>query len=51
MLPLENVGPLQLLNYRYVAEWIQESLNEIKAQIPDCTDACSKETMDRARST
>ncbi len=41
----ENVGPLQLLNYRYVA-YGQRELEDIKAQIPDCTDGVCKETMD-----
>lgn len=37
----ENVGPMQLLNYRYVAEGIQE-LDDIKAGLPDCSDGICK---------
>lgn len=39
----ENVGPLQLLNYRYVAYGKRE-LEDIKAQIPDCEDGICKPT-------
>ena len=34
-----------MLNYRYVA-YGQRELEDIKAQIPDCTDGVCKETMD-----
>ena len=33
----ENVGPMQLLNLRYVAEGVEE-LDDIKAGLPDCSD-------------
>ena len=33
----ENVGPMQLLNMRYVAEGVSE-LEDIKAALPDCSD-------------
>ena len=40
----ENVGPMQLLNLRYVAYGIKE-LDEIRAEIPDCTDGICHEAV------
>lgn len=33
----ENVGPMHLLNYRFVAEGLSE-LDDIRANLPDCSD-------------
>ena len=33
----ENVGPMHLLNLRYVAYGLKE-LDEIRASVPDCSD-------------
>lgn len=41
----ENVGPMQLLNLRYVA-YGRKELDEIRAEIPDCTDGVCKEAVD-----
>lgn len=35
----DNVGPMNLLNKRMVAEGLKE-LDEIRAEVPDCTDGC-----------
>lgn len=40
----ENVGPMQLLNLRYVAYGVKE-LDEIRAEIPDCSDGTCHETL------
>ena len=37
----ENVGPMNLLNLRYVAEGLQE-IEEIKAGLPDCSEGICK---------
>jgi len=39
----ENVGPMNLLNIRYVAEGIRE-MEDIKANLPDCTDGICKQS-------
>lgn len=41
----ENVGPMQLLNLRYVA-YGQKELDEIRAEIPEITKGSSHESMD-----
>ena len=40
----ENVGPMQLLNLRYVA-YGKKELDEIRAEIPDCTDGTCHEAL------
>ena len=40
----ENVGPMQLLNLRYVA-YGKKELDEIRAEIPDCTDGTCHESL------
>ena len=37
----ENVGPMNLLNIRYVAEGIQE-IEEIRSNLPDCSGICKQ---------
>lgn len=41
----ENVGPMQLLNFRYVA-YGKKELDEIRAEIPDCTEGICKPSVD-----
>lgn len=41
----ENVGPMQLLNLRYVA-YGRKELDEIRAEIPDCEDGACHEPLD-----
>lgn len=41
----ENVGPMQLLNLRYVA-YGRKELDEIRAEIPDCSDGVCKNSVD-----
>lgn len=41
----ENVGPMQLLNLRYVAYGLKE-LDDIRAEIPDCTSGTCREAVD-----
>lgn len=41
----ENVGPMQLLNLRYVAYGVKE-LDEIKAEIPDCAEGVCRDMVD-----
>lgn len=41
----ENVGPMQLLNLRYVA-YGKKELDEIRAEIPEITEGSSHEAMD-----
>ena len=41
----ENVGPMQLLNLRYVAYGLKE-LDEIRAQIPELTEGSGHEALD-----
>jgi len=38
----ENVGPMNLLNIRYVAEGIQE-IEEIRSNLPDCSEGICKQ--------
>lgn len=40
----ENVGPMQLLNLRYVA-YGRKELDEIRAEIPDCSDGACHEAL------
>lgn len=40
----ENVGPMQLLNLRYVA-YGKKELDEIRAEIPDCADGTCHESV------
>lgn len=39
----ENVGPMHLLNVRYVAEGLRE-MEEIKSGLPDCADGICRES-------
>ncbi len=41
----ENVGPMQLLNLRYVA-YGRKELDEIRAEIPDCRDGICRDPVD-----
>ena len=44
----ENVGPMQLLNLRYVA-YGQKELDDIRAEIPDCEDGICREAVDLSK--
>ena len=41
----ENVGPMHLLNLRYVAHGLRE-LEEIRAGVPDCSDGICRVATD-----